>query len=131
MADPIATPDDMAAVLGGDIDPARAAILLDIAQELCTTIIDPLPANARAVVLGVAVRAYSNPTNVEQQSAGPFAVNYGSAAGGLYLTKQDRATLLRLAGRGGAFSIDLMPAERPPLPWWDQSPGSFYEVETS
>lgn len=122
MADPIATPDDMAAVLGSTVDNYRAITLLGLAQDLCSAIIDPLPVTARAVVIGVAARAYNNPTNAQQQTAGPYSVNFGSAGGGLYLTKQDRATLLRLAGRGGAFSIDPTPADAGRgLPWWDQN----------
>lgn len=111
MPDPIATPDDLAAVLGATVDWGRAVTLLDLAQELCTTVIDPVPNNARSVVLGVAVRAYSNPQNLVSEGASPFSVNYGTAAGGLYLTRQDRATLLRLAGRGGAFTIDPTPVD--------------------
>lgn len=122
MSDPIATSDDLAAVLGFTVDPNRADLLLSLAQELCETIVSPVPANARSVVLSAAVRAYTNPQNANSETSGPFATNYGAAAGGLYLTKQDRATLLRIAGRGGAFSVDPTPSDAGSgLPPWDQN----------
>jgi hypothetical protein len=62
----------------------------------------------------------------------------GSAPGGLWLTRQDKATLRRLAGSGGAFTIDTLPASAGTMlpPWevnrwggsgvygsdWDQTP---------
>lgn len=132
MADPIATPGDMTAVLGTPVDEDRAATLIELAQELCATIIDPVPATARSVVLDVAIAAYTNPAGVESEAAGPYPVTYGQGRGGLYLTKQQRTTLLRIAGRGGAFSIDPTPstAYGSLLPW-DLYPGSFIEVTTS
>jgi hypothetical protein len=94
--------------LGKDaIDTARAALLIaeTIAQAL--DVVTPLPASASSVVLQVAARAYANPVGVRSQTTGPFSVS--NDAGGVYLTKQDRAALRRGAGRG-AFSIDTLPA---------------------
>jgi hypothetical protein len=82
VADPIATPDDMTAVLGQPVDEARAARLIELAQELCATIIDPVPASARSVVLDVAIAAYTNPAGVESEAAGPTRSPTGRAAAG-------------------------------------------------
>jgi hypothetical protein len=110
VTDPIVDPTDLAALLGQPVDEDRASALIVLAQELCSTVVDPVPANARSVVLGVALRAYVNPQNVQSQQAAVYGVNYGPAAsGGLYLTRQDRATLKRVAGRGGAFTFDPTP----------------------
>jgi hypothetical protein len=63
----------MTAVLGQPVDEDRAARLLELAQELCATIIDPVPASARSVVLDVAIAAYTNPAGVESEAAGPVS----------------------------------------------------------
>ncbi len=122
MADPVVDPADLAAVLGvGSLDDDRAAALIELAQSLCESIVSPLPDAARAVVLSVAARAYQNPVNAQSQTAGPYNVSYGPAAsGGLYLSRQDRATLRRLSGRGTAFTIDPTPVDAGVgVPWWD------------
>lgn len=112
MSDPIADPSDLAILLGSDVDVDRAALLIELAQQLCESIVSPLPASAEAVVLAVALRAYANPGNAQAQTAGPYSASYGAgASGGLYLSAQDRATLKRLAGRGGAFTIDPTPTD--------------------
>lgn len=114
------TPDDLTNLLGSTVDPVRAWTLLGLAQQLCETIVSPLPDNATAVVLDVAARAYANPTAVPSQVTGPFSV--GGAAGGIWLTRQNKATLRRLAGGGGAFTFDTMPATAGSgLPWWDNA----------
>jgi len=111
---------DLGTYLGATVDDVRAEYLIDRAIDLCLSICDPLPAAADAVVLDVAARAYLNPGNVTSQAAGPFPVTYGGAAGGLWLTRQNKATLRRLNGGGGAFTIDTMPATAGSgLPWWD------------
>lgn len=121
--DPIVTPDDLAALLGVDVNPGRAETLIRLAQGLCLTVIDPVPITAAGVVLGIALRAYVNPQNVQSEQAAVYGVNYGpGAAGGLYMSKQDRATLRRLVARGGAFSIDpTPPCAGQNLPWWDRN----------
>jgi hypothetical protein len=123
VTDPITTPDELNTALGQTIDYDRASLLIELAQEMCETVVSPLPATARGVVIGVAVRALLNPGNVASEGAGPFNTSFGNAAaGGLYLTKQDRATLLRLAGRGGAFTVDPTPADAGQnLPAWDRN----------
>lgn len=114
----------------------RAAFMLQQAQVLCETIIYPLPLDpdgvnqvgSTGVVLDVAERAYANPTSVEGEGAGyysegvgPFnTTNPGQSGGGLWLTENNKETLLRLAGSGGAFMIDMLPASfTPTVPPWD------------
>jgi hypothetical protein len=130
--DPIVTPDDLAALLGTDVDPGRAETLIRLAQGLCLTVIDPVPASAAGVVLGIALRAYANPQSLESEGVAPYAATYGHAAGGLYLSKTDRATLRRLVARGGAFTIDpTPPCAGQNLPWWDRNtwPGGIQVSE--
>jgi hypothetical protein len=85
---------------------------LELAQELCETIVDPLPATARGVVLQVAGRMFSNVNSATQIGLGSAYASLGSTGaggvGGLYLSRSEKATLRRLAGRTGAFSIDVL-----------------------
>lgn len=118
---------DLGTYLGQTLDETRAQYLIDRATDLCLSICDPLPASADAVVLDVAARAYSNPSNVTQQGAGPFTANYGTVGGGLWLTRQNKATLRRLNGGGVAFTIDVAPATTPALPWWELNAWGFGE----
>lgn len=111
--------------LDGDIDEGRAQQILDLAWILCESVVSPMPAGAEAVVLDVAARAWSNPRNAQSMTTGPYSASFGAVAGGLWLTRQNKATLRRLAGGGGAFSIDVAPASAgQSLPWWDN--GYFY-----
>jgi hypothetical protein len=116
----IISPADLGTYLGATVDIDRAQFLIDQAVDLCQSIVSPLPDGAASVVLDVAGRAYANPTSVPNQAAGPFTV--GSAPGGLRLTRQNKSTLRRLAGSGGAFTIDTMPATAGSgLPWWGRN----------
>lgn len=124
-------PADLATYLGAEVDEARAQFLIDRATDLCLSIVTPLPAGSDAVVLDVAARAFTNPTNASSQNVGPFQTSYGGAAGGLWLTKQNKATLRRLAGGSSAFSIDPTPANvldgtvTQGLPFWDWDPAAY------
>lgn len=121
--------DEFASYLNNpDLDRDRAQEILDDAHDLCETIIDPLPRNARSVVLDVAERAFANPAPTGTpayyaEGEGPFNdVTPGVSGGGLYLTQENKATLRRLNGSGGAFTIDCLPATAGQgLPWWDTS----------
>lgn len=114
------TPADLGTYLGGNVDMDRAMALIGYATSLCTSVVNPLPDGSEAVILDVAARAYSNPANVMQQGNGPFSASYGSVSGGLWLTRQNKTTLRRLAGSGGAFMIDTMPTGAGTmLPPWD------------
>lgn len=113
-------PADLSTYLGADVDTARAQYLIDRATELCQSLVNPLPDGSDAVVLDVAARAFMNPGMVSQQGAGSFTVAFAGGNGGLWLTRQNKATLRRLSGGGGAFTIDTMPATAGTnLPWWE------------
>lgn len=122
---------DLGTYLGAaDIDVNRATYLISLATALCTSIVDPLPDGADAVVLDVVARAYGNPANVTQQTVGPYSASYGTVAGGLWLTRANKATLRRLGGGGGAFTIDTTPdTAGEGLPIWDSgTPGDWNDT---
>lgn len=115
MSDPLATPADLGVYLGlSDIDTIRAALLLQLAHDRMELIVSPVPEVARSIELSIAGRAYTNVTSAHQAGIGSAQVSYGSqnsssGVGGLYVSKTERADLRRMAGRTGAFSIDLLP----------------------
>lgn len=119
---------DLGTYLGVSVDDTRAAYLIGMAEQLCQSIVNPLPDGSDAVVLDVAARAYGNPMNVTQDTVGPYSANFGKVGGGLWLTRANKATLRRLAGGGGAFTIDTTPATAGQnLPPWDS--GTFGDWE--
>jgi hypothetical protein len=124
-------PADLATYLGVDVDAARATYLIARATDLCQSIVTPLPAGADAVVLDVAARAFTNPSNVTSQGVGPYSAAYGPAGGGLWLTRQNKATLRRLNGGSSAFSVDPTPADvldgtrGASLPFWAWDPAAW------
>lgn len=91
------------------IDETRGQLMLELAQQACEIYVTPLPDTAKALVLTVAGRAYSNPQAVTAETIGPYSVQRPAA--GIYLTRSERATLRILSGHGGAFSIDPTPAD--------------------
>ncbi|MGW4422511.1 hypothetical protein [Streptosporangium sp. NPDC004631] len=99
-----------------EINEARADLLIAQATLLAESIVKPLPSGASAVVLAAAGRAYANPQGVSSESVGPYTVQRPQA--GLYLTKAETAALKRLAGRGGAFTIDPTPETATPAASW-------------
>jgi len=114
----------------------RAQFILDQARTLCESIITPLPPGAEAVILDVAERAFSNPTTSSglltyEEGLGPYSDSTpGTVGRGLYLTQENRATLRRLAGSGGAFTIDTTPANAgTQLPWWDTGVTTFGDFD--
>lgn len=107
MGIPLVSPADLGIYLGLTIDAPRAQMLLEDAQNLCESIVSPLPAAATAIIKSAATRAYTNPTGVTSETTGPYAAHRPS--GGVYLTRSERRALRNLAGRSGAFSIDLLP----------------------
>ncbi|WP_018385258.1 hypothetical protein [Wenjunlia vitaminophila] len=116
------TAEDLALYLGlTEIDGARADLLISQAVALCETVVRPLPDQATAVVLSVAGRAYVNPQQITYETIGPMSVQRPSGSGGLYLTKNDKAALKSLAGRGGAFTVDPTPAGADSSPTWPPS----------
>lgn len=123
MSDPVISPEDLGVYLDATVtNVSRAEFIISKAQALCESIVTPLPTGADAVVLDVTVRAWNNPTSRHTAALGTASVGYGAgsaAIGGLYLTRANKADLRRLAGRGGAFAIDMLPADLtlPAVPW--------------
>jgi len=117
MSTPIAVPADLGTYLTGDptdINVVRATQSLLLAQDLCETIWSSLDATALGTVLAVAARQYGNPTSANNVAIGTGHIGYGApgasqGVGGLYLSRSDKTTLRRLAGRGGAFSVSVLP----------------------
>lgn len=105
MSDPIATPDDLTLFLGQTVDGDRATQLLAIAQAYCEDIVSPLPASAFGIVLAAAARAYANPTQNVSEATGPYSVSLSRS---VYLTRTERVTLRRAAGRSGGGSISTL-----------------------
>ncbi|PSJ29560.1 hypothetical protein B7P34_06745 [Streptosporangium nondiastaticum] len=124
---PVVTPQDLADLLGQDVQEDRARMIIVQAEALCRAVVSPLPEGAGAVVLSVAARAYANPQGIVAETVGPYSVQRPHAQAGLYMTRDERRSLKLMAGRGGAFSINPTPpgAGAPPgrpaswdLPWW-------------
>ena len=115
MSTPIAQPSDLATYLGDPtVDTVRATQILALAQDLCETIWSPIGATALGTVLAVAARAYNNVTSANNVGIGSAHIGYGTpgtnqGVGGLYLSRSDKTTLRRLAGRGGGFSTSVLP----------------------
>lgn len=111
------TAEDLRVYLGIEaVDEARAGLMIEQAVLLSESVVKPLPDAASAVVLAVAGRAYANPQGVAYETVGPISVQRPQA--GLYMTKDERRTLKRLAGRGGAFTVDPTPADVDPEATW-------------
>lgn len=128
------TADDLRLYLGLDtIDEARAELMITQATALAESIVTPLPDAASAVVLAAAGRAYANPQGVTSETVGPYSVQRPQA--GLFLTRDERRTLQRLAGRGGAFTVDPTPADADPDATWpttwdpDDPRGAWLDLE--
>jgi len=115
MSTPIAVPADLGTYLGDPaIDTTRATLILGLAQDLCETIWSPIGPTALGTVLAVAARAFSNVSSAATVGIGTGHIGYGApgasmGVGGLYLSRSDKTTLRRLAGRGGAFSVSVLP----------------------
>jgi hypothetical protein len=106
--------------LGDSIDVPRALLVLQLAEDRCRTIVSPLPASAKGVVLDVAQRAYTNATGSSSETAGPF-VN-AAPSYGVSLTTANRRELRMIGGSGGAFTVDPTPADAGlGLYTWDQN----------
>jgi hypothetical protein len=113
---------DLSLYLGNTVDDVRADLIIKLAEKLCLSIVNPLLDGAEAVVLDVAGRAYSNPQAVTSDATGPYLTTYGRGMGGLWLTRQNKATLSGLAGGGGAFTVDPMADDVSPSNVWAQVP---------
>lgn len=106
----ITTTDDLGTFLNLTVDATRAQLMLDMVEDEAGSIVSPLPATAKGVILTAAARAYANPTSTVSQSADGASATW--TPGGLFLTARERRALRRLAGiGGGAFTIDPTPAD--------------------
>lgn len=98
----------LATYLATDIDEDRAELLISLAEAQVEPITgSPIPDAADAVILSSVTRAYLNPTNAATQSAGPFTAAFPS--GGVYLTRAERAALMRTVGGGQHFVVETLP----------------------
>ena len=118
-------PSELATYMGvpvDSIDGDRANLMLSLAEDLCVSIVSPLPDTARTVVLAVAARAMVDTTGIRAVGLGSGQITFQGGSGGIYLSRGDIATLRRLAGAGGAFTVDPTPAGAGTgLPPWDQN----------
>lgn len=125
---PLIDSSDLAVYLyDDDIDETRANFLIRQAQDLCESILDPLPAKAAVVVTRVAGRAYVTTTSTRATHMSMAGSAFGmppGTDGGVFLTRQDVRDLRRIAGVGNAFTINMLPADYAVgLPPWDLSVG--------
>lgn len=126
MAFTVPTAEDLGLLLDLDeINGDRADLLIQLAINLCLTVVRPLPEEASAVVLSAAGRAYTNPQGVSYETIGPMSVQRPAGSGGLYLTKADKVALKSMAGRGGAFTVDPTPADANPWVSWPADEGPY------
>ncbi len=113
------TADDVATYLDiDDINERRAELFINQAMALAESYVSPVPPAGQAVVLGAVARAYTNAQGVTAETIGPYSVTRPAA--GVYFTKAETANLKRLAGKGGAYSIDPTPADIGE--WFDYGP---------
>lgn len=121
MSTPLATPEQLGVYLTGTplaADDARALLMLQMAHDRCEMYVSPVPALGLGIELGIAARAFNNVTSAHQMSLGSASVSFGAqnssmGVGGLYISKSEIRDLRRLAGRTGAFSVDMLPAMTP------------------
>jgi hypothetical protein len=122
MSDLIVSADDLGVYLSSqglsssNFNTARATQLLIWAQQLCETEVSPLPTGAEPIVIDVAQRMYTNPTNVTQQSVLNASASYGGVRGGIWLTKANKAALRRLSGKANVWEVDMTQTEIPGPP---------------
>lgn len=114
MSSPLASPAELGVYLGrADIDTDRADLMLQLAHDRLEMYVSPVPAEAKGIELSVAARAYNNVSSAHQAGIGSAQVSYGApnssvGIGGLFVSKSEQRELRRLAGRTGAFSVDLL-----------------------
>lgn len=134
----LVTPTDLGTYLGTGIDgfDDRAQMLIDDAVSQALSIVTVgtvpdsgatyanLPVGAASVIRAAVARLWLNPAGVTQETTGPFAYSRPASTGSMF-SKAEVRTLRRLAGRSGAFSVQMLPADAGEgLPWWDADPES-------
>lgn len=119
----IVTPAALGVYLDVEIpaDDARAQMLIDDAIDQALSIVTVgtvpstgpteanLPAGAESVIRAAVARVWLNPAGVTQESAGGFSYSRPAGSGSMF-SKAEIRSLQRLAGRSGAFAIDMIPA---------------------
>jgi len=99
---------DLELLLGHEVDEDRANFLIDLAIGLAESIVDPVPDSANAIILTAVARVYENPSGATTtEMVGPYQVTRQSNSLSFFTSAELRA-LRALAGRGGAFSINLL-----------------------
>lgn len=91
----------------------RAILVVELTMDRVRTVLDPVPLEARGLVLDVAERAYDpgrRGVESESEQVGPFQRSRKFAAAGVYLTDRDVAELGRIrdtlqGALSGAFTI--------------------------
>lgn len=117
---PIATAIELGTYLELDtVNTTRANLMLQLANDRLSLYVDPVPAKAKGIELAVAARVYTNVSSARQAGIGSAQVSFGaenatSGIGGLYVSKNEARDLRRMAGRTGAFSIDMLAGPLPP-----------------
>lgn len=114
----VVTAEELDLLLGleGRINVPRAELCIDLIIDDAMSIVNPLPDNAKGLVLTAAARVYGNPQQLTAESVGPFSVSHQPGA---YLTRRERARLRRLAGKStGAYTVDPTPADASPAGSW-------------
>lgn len=119
--------DDLATYLGVELTGAeddRAQMLIDDAVAQALTIVTVgtvpttgatdanLPAAAGSVIRPAVARVFLNPSGVSQEVTGPYTFSRAIGSGSMF-SKSEIAALRRMAGRSGAFQVDLLPAGYP------------------
>jgi hypothetical protein len=132
------TPDDLATYLGTTISSAdedRAQMLIDDATAQALSVVTVgtvpttgataanLPVGAESVIRAAVARLFLNPMGVSQEVTGPYTFSRPAGSGSMF-SKAEIATLRRLAGRSGAFSVALLPADYPESAFSDSSSSS-------
>jgi hypothetical protein len=113
--DPAVVVDDLRTYLGltpEAFDGPRAVLVVALAVTRAQAYLNPVPEAARAIILDVATRGFTNPTGTRSEAAGPFSRTFSTSE--VYLTAGEREELLLLAqtaaGASRAFTITPGPA---------------------
>lgn len=138
-----ATIDDLAARLPSDIagpDDARAQAALDDASALVRSYAgkswvtdDVLDSDVPDIIVTVtvrcALRSFTNPSGVSQESAGPFSASYANSSSDVYLTAAEKAQVRKAAGRTGIAPLPTTRGDLETPPVLDRWPASDQLVD--
>lgn len=120
MLPPLASLEQFDARIPGGVseeDEARAGAVLEDASTLVrdaagrtwvdadTGELETVPDAVVAVTIAAARRAFVNPDMVSSESIQDYSATFASASSDIYLTKAERATVRRAAGRSGLWTL--------------------------